>query len=692
MGRSNDDILYVMKRYLALRPIATTRCFSSTSRHDGKGDKSTPHTPSSQNSRTAQQSKEDAEYLSSMGSTLDGPPYTPGADGKNDIDPFAVYDAPYHPKASAATTPPTHSGDRSITVETLKEQLQKFDKGENVQLKAALSVRGLDLKVKSREMKMARKPYRYLTTRDMEVARQEEEKYQRYLEQATRANTETSSKPQVKVHKTCLLNGPLIRKVMVTQDVMRQPKTASLRAEWVEEGQERTDEVVEALSRKIYHIQDTNIERAVGTELAGMSPQDIRPTGRGGLNAPSGLKGNSEQKELKREPPIPTSTTNPTSSLSPRQLATLPQSPLILKPPNFWNEKAYSEKPPPSGDLTPFQKKLTRNAYAHALASPLRTCTITKIMLPRDLMLALEDIENPVDGKKWYMPRSLTLPVKSSKIRIAQQQLGAYAQPLDSDEISIEASVDELTNHITRIGQRHYVLLRKDLVTGLGTKGSRYFGGWNSFHLIGASRGMKGTQQAGMHNWRGDMDTFVLKLLRRRVVEIIAKAVYGEPGFVHYCPSWDEVIREKQMGCVLWLGHEPASNPTKSVEDVEVETQKAGRDMKTLHQKWREEDALPDIPGPGHYATITNTPFWEQKLPVHNALRLLGPEFIAEIRARGPKCENRELMVIKSKQETLKLRMLLWNLEHYLLDPEAEGSGWMPKDDAAVDGRGPRDR
>ncbi|KAL5116810.1 hypothetical protein ACEQ8H_005291 [Pleosporales sp. CAS-2024a] len=67
---------------------------------------------------------------------------------------------------------------------------------------------------------------------------------------------------------------------------------------------------------------------------------------------------------------------------------------------------------PRAADLTPFQRKLQANAYAHALASPVRQCRATQIYLPMALLISLHARPHPTTQDPWLVPVSFTTDEK----------------------------------------------------------------------------------------------------------------------------------------------------------------------------------------------------------------------------------------------------------------------------------------
>ncbi|KAF2033271.1 hypothetical protein EK21DRAFT_59035 [Setomelanomma holmii] len=79
--------------------------------------------------------------------------------------------------------------------------------------------------------------------------------------------------------------------------------------------------------------------------------------------------------------------------------------PVALEERSRW-EKTKAQ--PKAANLTSFQKKLQANAYAHALASPVRQCRATQISLPEAFLTTLHARPHPTTNDPWLLPVSLT--------------------------------------------------------------------------------------------------------------------------------------------------------------------------------------------------------------------------------------------------------------------------------------------
>ena len=408
-------------------------------------------------------------------------------------------------------------------------------------------------------------------------------------------------------------------------------------------------------------------------------------------------------------PSIPEPRDTPLRSVpTPRQLASLPQSPFLTPIPSFWSEKAYKMKSPAptSEEMTPFQRKLHRNPYALTLASPVRLCCVTKQRLPRDFHISFESLPDPADRKAWFLPRDLSMPVPTTKLKhcanlwskghaeqLAEKAAEKEAEntpALEDPTVSPAATSTPAPPEISatkpqRTGSRYYILSSLNLFSQLyknpnekkSKKGatlprSPFLGAWQIMNRFEREKHRRAVDAA----WRPDMHEFVLKLMRERVIGLIWKGLLDKNKFVRYRDAWggkEGIEKEKQMGAVLWLGNEELM-PKAPVDDS-PELKAAYEQEMSKEMEW----------GPGPYTLVNNPPFWEKKIPVLNVLRLLGAEGVKEIRTRGPPMDFKNFIVVKDKPDTVELRRWLLKIENYLAEfkdtEEGDLGKWTPRDD-----------
>jgi hypothetical protein len=170
--------------------------------------------------------------------------------------------------------------------------------------------------------------------------------------------------------------------------------------------------------------------------------------------------------------------------------------------------------------------------------------------------------------------------------------------------------------------------------------------------MVSSSVGKKVREKAV---WRTDMDTFVLELMRRRVVDGLVYLIERKRGYLAGCVDWDDAKRAgRQQAAILWIGS--ASSDGQEAADSESEAQ-------PIRSQLLEEA------GPPSFATLTISKDKPHMVPVHNLLTMLGAEHLAELRKRGV---SGDLLVLKHKRITVGVQMKLWKLQGYLGFPEPE--------------------
>src|SRR5436190_633148 len=129
-------------------------------------------------------------------------------------------------------------------------------------------------------------------------------------------------------------------------------------------------------------------------------------------------------------------------------------------------------------------------------------CALTRTRLPSFFLQDFELIAHPTTNEPWYLPRSLTSPHSSSALSAS-----ASSSPPSIPESIVGA----------RHGPRAYVLSRACLLKGTTVPKSGFTKGYERFPN-GRDIQWKAFRDLSIR-WRSDIDTFVLELMRRRIVE-----------------------------------------------------------------------------------------------------------------------------------------------------------------------------
>ncbi|KAF4627781.1 hypothetical protein G7Y89_g10370 [Cudoniella acicularis] len=115
------------------------------------------------------------------------------------------------------------------------------------------------------------------------------------------------------------------------------------------------------------------------------------------------------------------------ASSSPWLHPDLPVSPLM--DPAFLAARQERQKPKAAPrsklELTPFQRKLWKNPYALALATPVRLCQLTRVAMPKFFLQGFELMAHPETGWPYFVPRGeLLMDNKVSNFKAAGSHLG----------------------------------------------------------------------------------------------------------------------------------------------------------------------------------------------------------------------------------------------------------------------------
>lgn len=134
--------------------------------------------------------------------------------------------------------------------------------------------------------------------------------------------------------------------------------------------------------------------------------------------------------------------------------------------------------------------------------------------------------------------------------------------------------------------------------------------------------------------WREDMDTFVLELMRRKIVKLLKYLSSRPAAYIVACEGVQDIQDKHQPGAVVWLG-EPGSRSNSTAE----------------------------AEGPTPYAMTEYRS--SSRIPFYNIPALLGPEYLILLRDTG-KPFDKTLAVIKQKRSTVEVQLQLWKLMGYM--------------------------
>ncbi|KAK3297203.1 uncharacterized protein B0H64DRAFT_416391 [Chaetomium fimeti] len=323
---------------------------------------------------------------------------------------------------------------------------------------------------------------------------------------------------------------------------------------------------------------------------------------------------------------------------------------------------------------TKWQQHLARNPYAQALARPVRKCPLTGVALPAFFLQRFNLIAHPETNVPWFVPDNLETKVPAAPTVAEPETVGpgsepathttaepeasetVHPEPEPAEPPSPEAAQDppesaeaELkadksaaqTEDADKTGPGAYTLASQRLLQELQRDKSPYFRGQKRLLRMSQYGQSKSGTLLNQANWRSDMDTVLLEIMRRRVVERLcyfSNMVTGsERKYLTKCEPWNNVKDRKHRGCLLYLGP-PDGNPSSEPASEYVPPRLSTMDM-----------------GPVRFGA---------KLAVHNLRELLGEKHLSELRQQELLQDGS--LYLLGRKATVPLQMLLWKLQGYM--------------------------
>ncbi|OTA90167.1 hypothetical protein M434DRAFT_33809 [Hypoxylon sp. CO27-5] len=336
----------------------------------------------------------------------------------------------------------------------------------------------------------------------------------------------------------------------------------------------------------------------------------------------------------------------------------LPLSPVM--DPTFWEARTRHQTPKakPGKPQNSVERQLRANAFAKALATPVRMCAMTRTRLPSFFLQDFNVVAHPETGKPWLIPHSLIpderptdeeLDVKGIAEAVSEassQEIGHSTGDIESklhspqeQRSAATASVDDGRPN----GPAAYVLARRDLLSSFTIKKSGFEHGER--RLTGISPRYRSLAKTVV--WRRDMDTYILGLMRQDIVNdlMYLSKLCTENGryYIVKCWGWNDV-QYKHKGAVLWFGE-----PDEDANSNQAHNQ------------------------PGPFATfefqktdIQGQPLTETVV-VHNLPMLLGAEQAKHVKDEAAALRDGSIFMLAGRRTT-KLQLKLWKLQGYLAD------------------------
>lgn len=249
-------------------------------------------------------------------------------------------------------------------------------------------------------------------------------------------------------------------------------------------------------------------------------------------------------------------------------------------------------------------------------------------------------MSHPETGEPWWATQSL-LEAPSSTGTSSKSSLPAPKQNGGSPAVEGGPPQETPTRKaLQRIGPTAYVAAREDLLAAFTAERRTPYKGRQK------ALGRRSALEPEVLNrtvWRDDMPSFILELMRRRIVEqllCLARLCEDEGRkYITKLGSWDDIKDSQHRGCVLWLP--PGGQEPKGGNGVSV----TGR--------------------PAEYATFdVEGARFDRKLLVYDLSTLLGQQHTDRLRQDSSILAEGSLFLL-GRQRTIQLQLKLWKLLGY---------------------------
>ncbi|KAL8944742.1 MAG: hypothetical protein Q9211_000458 [Gyalolechia sp. 1 TL-2023] len=377
------------------------------------------------------------------------------------------------------------------------------------------------------------------------------------------------------------------------------------------------------MGRRIWHVRRSLLVRR---RYLFTSAQELeQPAGEMAQEEPSSNEASTMRPKAKEEPFVQ----NEAPNEGPGSLQ-LPTSPLMDPSLQRARNRYRVRKPEPSGEPSDFQKKLSKNPYAQALATPVRSCAVTNVRLPSYFLLGFGLTPHPRTGKPWEMPTfaldpNVSVPSQASRSeQVSEQSSDASSE----DDAATDAVAPPSRRPARAVAGSHVVSQRAAMKFLSGVKRK-------SFLTMVPYRWKCDTRfKIDDLVWREDMDVFVLELMRKKAARLLGYLSSRPAAYITTCEGYGDIQNKHQPGAVLWLGKpDKEGMPTASDEP------------------------------PPPYAMVKYRSACN--IPVYNLPAILGSEHLSQLRVSS-ECCNGPLAVIKQKRNTVDILMHLWKLMGYM--------------------------
>ena len=288
---------------------------------------------------------------------------------------------------------------------------------------------------------------------------------------------------------------------------------------------------------------------------------------------------------------------------------------------------------------------------AQALATPVRNCFVTGIRLPDYFHLDSGLTPHPKTGVPWHLPQKLATSCDDIEINGSSDE-GTASTATNAVALAATTNLSLRSANISLSGA-HILAQRRCLAHVSAMKTREYLGllprSWKEDFCVDAKSIV----------WREDMDTLVLELLRKKVIDQLRWLMLKGNVYIVRCYGGSEGIGAfNQAAAALWLGEKRGTD-----EGANTEEGACFSEMSTAESD-RETERTQTIQPPPPYAMLD---YKGRHIPTYNLRTLLGEEHVLHLR-KSSETFRGEMVVIKHKNTTTNAQMWLWKLMGYLAE------------------------
>ncbi|OJJ48574.1 hypothetical protein ASPZODRAFT_130645 [Penicilliopsis zonata CBS 506.65] len=314
----------------------------------------------------------------------------------------------------------------------------------------------------------------------------------------------------------------------------------------------------------------------------------------------------------------------------------LPQSPVITHPRPGPHKKR--KRPPTVGEL----EELRNNAWAVALASPVRMCNVTEQRIPKVMLDDYHLVQQPGSEKLWILPSiafkdELRRARKQSNSGVKEGKQGESQGSLGTLDLSI------------RISQRLSVLKVTteqlcEAAAGRRAKVTRIIPSRWKRWIFGPGR------KPDSIVWREDMPDFVLQQKRKEVVKKMKRVCASHKPLDPQDGAWRVIATHTLSEAVLVDG-------LAKIEGLERMEDGAVLVMGSCYNT-----------GQSEYPDLVPLPQRQSKVPLFDLRTLLSKAELDDLKGFRPLFENDVFFFKPGDRAGVELLLALWSLKTYVTE------------------------